>query len=108
MNQKPFSKNLLEIDLEKEAKKIAEQIRSILSKKLKRRGLVVALSGGIDSSTCVALAVHALGPERVFSLLMPERHSSDETLKLSTAVADKFKVNRVHEDISGILEALGR
>lgn len=107
MNKKLFSKELLDIDLEKEVDKITGQIRSILSKKLKRRGLVVALSGGIDSSTCVALAVRALGPERVFALLMPERHSSDDTLDLSTAVADEFQVDREHEDISEILEAIG-
>ena len=107
MNRKPFSKDLLEIDLEQETQKITTQIRTILGKQLKRRGLVVALSGGIDSSTCLALAVKAIGPERVFGLLMPERHSSEDTLDLSTAVADTFKVDRVHEDISDILEALG-
>ena len=107
MNRKPFSKDLLEIDLEQETQKITTQIRTILGKQLKRRGLVVALSGGIDSSTCLALASRAIGPERVFGLLMPERHSSEDTLDLSTAVADTFKVDRAHEDISGILEALG-
>ena len=107
MNKPSFTKDILKLDAEKEAKKIAEKIRLILSKKLKRRGLVVALSGGIDSSVSVGLAVKAIGPERVFALLMPERHSSNDTLDLSTSVADTFKVDRVHENISGILEALG-
>lgn len=102
-----FSKDILTIDPEKEVQKITTQIRLILTKKLKRRGLVVALSGGIDSSVTVGLAVKAIGPERVFALLMPERHSSDDTLDLSTSVADAFKVDRTHENISGILEALG-
>ena len=107
MPNQEFSNDILEIDLEKEVEKITKQIRSILTKTLKRRGLIVALSGGIDSSTCCALAVKALGPERVFALLMPERHSSDDTLDLSTLVADAFKVDRSYENISGILEALG-
>ena len=107
MPKPEFSKDLLEIDLEKEVEKITTQIRSILTKALKRRGLIVALSGGIDSSTCLALAIKALGPERVFALLMPERHSSGDTLDLSTSVADTFKVDRSYENISGILEALG-
>ncbi|MCP3894835.1 MAG: NAD(+) synthase, partial [Bacteroides sp.] len=68
---------------------------------------IVALSGGIDSSVSVGLTVNAIGPDRVFVLLMPERHSSDDTLELSTSVADTFKVDRAHENISGILEALG-
>ncbi len=107
MTKQPFSKNLLEIDLDQEVQKITTQIRTILTKQLKRRGLVVALSGGIDSSTCLALAVKALGPSKVFGLLMPERHSSDDTLDLSTSVADTFDVERSHENISGILEAVG-
>jgi NAD+ synthase len=107
MPKQPFSRAVLNIDPEKEVHAITESIRTILSKKLKRRGLVVALSGGIDSSVTAGLAVKALGSERVFALLMPERHSSDDTLDLSTSVADTFKLERAHENISGILESLG-
>lgn len=102
-----FSKNILNIDVEKEVQKITEQIRLILTKTLKRRGMIVGLSGGIDSSVSVGLAVRAVGPERVFALLMPERHSSDDTLAISTSVADAFKVERAYENISTILEAVG-
>ncbi|WP_459903491.1 NAD(+) synthase, partial [Desulfosarcina cetonica] len=102
-----FSKDILTIDTGKEADKICNQIRSLLTRKLKRRGLVVALSGGIDSSVSVGLAAKALGPERVVALLMPERHSSDDTLDLSKSVADTFGVKWYHEDISGVLAAVG-
>lgn len=107
MTKPQFSKDLLKIDPEREVQKITTQIRAILTKKLKRRGLVVALSGGIDSSVTAGLAVKTIGPERVFALLMPEHHSSDDTLELSTSVADTFEVSRAHENISGILEAVG-
>lgn len=107
MAKSPFSKDVLKLDLEKEALKICERIRTILSRQLRRRGLIVALSGGIDSSVTLGLSVKAIGPERVFALLMPERHSSEDTLALSTSVADAFKVERAYENISGILEALG-
>lgn len=107
MNEQTFSKDVLNIDPEREARKIAEQIKAILSTKLKRRGLVIALSGGIDSSVTVGLAVKAIGPKRVFALLMPERHSADDTLELSTIVADAFKVDRAYENISHILAAVG-
>ena len=43
---------------------------------LRRKGAVLGLSGGIDSSVAAALCVRALGPERVFGLFMPERDSS--------------------------------
>jgi NAD+ synthase len=103
----PFSKDVLTLDPEKELQKICSQIRSLMGKKIKRRGLVVALSGGIDSSVSVGLATRALGAERVVALLMPERHSSDDTLDLSKSVAETFGVNWFHEDISGVLEAVG-
>ena len=102
-----FTKDVLTLDPEKEVNKITGRIRELLSKQLKRRGLVVALSGGIDSSVTTALAVKAIGAGRVIVLLMPEQHSADETLDLSSMVADHFGVEKVHEDISDILDALG-
>lgn len=106
MTKPPFSKELLDFDMETEVNKITQQMKGLLGKTLKRRGLVVALSGGIDSSTCAALAVRAIGSGRVFSLLMPEKHSSDDTLELSRSVADKFGIRYEHNDISRILEAV--
>jgi NAD+ synthase len=107
MIKKTISKDVLNLDAEKEVEKICRRIRELLAKKLKRRGLVVGLSGGIDSSVTAALAVRAIGQERVIALLMPERHSADETLRLSNLVADHLGIERAYEDISGILESLG-
>jgi len=107
MKKQQFSKDVLTIDPEKEVEKITKQLRSFTAKQFKRRGLIVALSGGIDSSVTTALSVKALGSDRVLALLMPERHSSDDTLDLSTIVADHFGVEKIHEDISGILESVG-
>jgi NAD+ synthase len=103
----PFSKAVLDIDPVQETEKIALAIRSILSRMLKRRGLVIGVSGGIDSSVTLGLAVRALGPERVLALLMPERHSSPDTLTLSMAAADAYGVERTVVCISDILESLG-
>ena len=97
----------LRIEAAAEVEKICDRLRHILSKSLKRRGLVVAVSGGIDSSVTLALSVRAIGAERVVALQMPERHSSENTLDLSGKVADTFGVEKIHEDISGILEAVG-
>jgi len=102
-----FSKDVLKIDAEKEVDKICFRLREILTKQLKRRGLVVALSGGIDSSVTTGLAIKAIGKERVQILLMPERHSSEDTLSLSQSVVHHFDANSIHEDITGILKAVG-
>lgn len=102
-----FSKDVLRINPEKEVEKICGQLRRLLSKQFKRRGYVVGLSGGIDSSVTAALAARSVGPERVLALLMPEKHSSEDTLDLSASVADHFNIAKVHEDITEILEAVG-
>lgn len=82
-------------------------MRRVLATTLRRRGVVVGVSGGVDSAVTAALATRALGKERVLALLMPERHSSPETLDLSRLVAGHLGVRVVEEDITGLLEALG-
>ena len=101
-----FSAEVLAIDLEKEADRIASRIRDCMKKQLKRRGIVIGLSGGIDSSVTAALAVKALGKERVFGLEMPERHSAKETVSLSLSVIDHLGIESQRIDISPILESV--
>jgi NAD+ synthase len=102
-----FSSDVLKLDAEKEVEKISIRLKQIMAKQLKRRGLVIGLSGGIDSSVTAALSVKTLGADRVLALQMPERHSAEETLQLSGIVADHFGIEKIHEDISKILEAVG-
>lgn len=96
----------LRLDAAAEVARIAEVVRAVL-RSSRRRGVVVALSGGIDSSLVAALAVTALGPERVFGLHMPERESSEDTLALSELVSGKFGFDSVVEELTGPLEAVG-
>jgi NAD+ synthase len=91
---------------EKETERICIKLREALVN-FKRRGYVLGVSGGIDSSVTLGLCARAVGPEKVIALQMPERHSADETLDLSALVADTFGVRREHENISGILDAIG-
>jgi len=102
-----FSKDILTIDCAREVDRITNRMRDILAKQFKRRGFIVAISGGIDSSVTAALCVKTVGKERVFALQMPERHSSEDTLGLSTLVADCFGIEREYIDITTILEAVG-
>jgi len=102
-----FSSDILQLDPERETENIIVRLRALMRNEVKRRGLVVGLSGGIDSSVTAALAVRALGATRVFGLEMPERHSAPETRELSSALARALGIETAHEDISGILEALG-
>ena len=74
---------------------------------LKRRGAVLGLSGGVDSSVVAALCARALGPDRVLGLLMPERDSSPDALRLGRAAAEAAKIATALEDVGPSLEAAG-
>ncbi len=102
-----FSAELLGLDCEREAERIVTALRKQVFRRFRKKGVVVALSGGIDSSTVGALAVRAFGTEKVLGLQMPERDSSADTLSLSRLIADYLRIEAIHEDISGILEAAG-
>lgn len=99
--------DVLNIDYAAEADRIGAVIRAALKDPLKRQGIVLGLSGGIDSSTTAALCVHAIGRDRVFGLLMPERDSGEDTLRLSRMVAEHLQIRYAEENISSILDAFG-
>ena len=101
-----FGRASLRIDPELETAKISANLTAYLAQS-KRRGVVVALSGGIDSSVVAAVCVAALGRERVFGLHMPERESSSDTIMLSRLLAESLGIGSAFEEISPILEAAG-
>jgi NAD+ synthase len=107
MKKNNFTKDVLRIDPVKEVARIGQQLRRYLKNKLKRRGVVIGLSGGIDSSVTAAIAAKELGAGRILALLMPENHSDVETLELSKMMADHLGIAKIEEDISQILEAVG-
>ena len=98
---------LLSFDRDAEIARITSKLRELMRLHLKRRGLVVAMSGGIDSSVCAALAVRALGADKVFGLLMPERDSSSESATKGRLLAEHLGIRYVVEDIAPTLEAIG-
>lgn len=100
-------KQLLPLDHDAEITRTTEKIRELMRQHLRRRGLVVAMSGGIDSSVCAALAVKALGPDKVFGLLMPERDSSSESVVKGKLLAEHLGIRHTVEDIAPTLEAIG-
>jgi NAD+ synthase len=99
--------NVLDLDYEAEANHIAARLRETTARQLHRRGLVVAISGGIDSSVSCALAVRALGPDRVFTLILPEQDSSDDSAVRATLLAQHLGVRTETVDIAPALAAIG-
>ena len=105
--QTQLTPDVLRLDEAAEVARIAARIRESLRTPLNRRGLVVAISGGIDSSVCAALAVQAVGAERVFGLLLPERDSSSESGERGRQLAEHLGIEYRTEDIAPTLEAIG-
>ena len=101
-----FGPDSLSLDAAVEVRKICERIRELVVR-FRRKGAVVAMSGGIDSSVVASLCVAALGKDRVIGLLLPEKESSVDTLRLSRLIADMLGIESVLEDITPLLDAVG-
>ncbi len=97
----------LEIDPSATAQEIESAIRETVLSRLRRRGVVLGLSGGVDSSVVAALCVRALGNERVFGVMMPERECSDDSLRLAKKLAERLNIRTAVEDITAVLETAG-
>jgi NAD+ synthase len=102
-----LSPDVLAIDAAPVAHQIETRIRESILQQLKRKGAVLGLSGGIDSSVAAALCARALGRDRVLGLLMPEADSGEDTSRLARLLADYLGIRTVTEDITSILRAAG-
>ncbi len=90
-----------------ELERITAFIRTSVHKTLKRKGAVVGISGGIDSSVVLALCVRALGAPRVLGLMLPEGESSPESAELAETLAARLGVETLTEDITPALKGFG-
>jgi len=106
---KPFSKDILHIEnIDEYCNDIIVKLKADVAKKLQRRGGVIGISGGIDSSVCLALSAKAFGPKNVTAIMLPEQDSSDDSRMLAEKLATKFDVtNTIVEDITKALDGFG-
>lgn len=103
----PLTLATLALDAAAETERIAASMRDQVLKRFRRRGVVLGLSGGIDSSVTAALAARAVGADHVLGVLMPERDSDPDSLRLGRLVAEALGIATVVEDIAPMLEAAG-
>jgi NAD+ synthase len=99
--------DVLQIDCAVEASRIASAMVEIVARKLHRRGVIIAMSGGVDSSVCAALAVRAFGAEKIFGLLLPENDSNPLSADHGKLVAEQLGIPWAIEHIGPTLEAIG-
>ncbi len=102
-----LSRDALKLDAAAAVVEIERAIRSQVAETLHRRGAVIGLSGGVDSSVVTTLCARALGRERVLALLMPERDSEDVSATLGHKLASRLGIGTVVENIAPILAAAG-
>lgn len=106
--RKPFSKDIIHIEnIEQVCNDIIAKLKTDVAKKLQRRGGVIGISGGIDSSVCLALSAKAFGPQNVLAIMLPEQDSSDDSRELAEKLAAKFGVSTLIEDITKALNGFG-
>lgn len=102
-----FTMDSIYLDVNAETERLVNALKDAVAFKLKKRGAVVGVSGGIDSSVVLALCAKTFGPEKVLAIMMPERDSSPESKELATMLCDKFKVPYLLEDITDAVNGFG-
>ena len=107
MAKQKLDAHVLDMNADAIVDKVCARMREILKDDLNRRGLVIAMSGGIDSSVSAALSVKALGPERVYGLMLPERDSSGFSTARGRQLAEHLGIKYEVFDIAPALEAIG-
>lgn len=106
--RKPFSREIILLESpEKATGALVEKLRQDVLVNFKRQGAVVGISGGIDSSVCLALAVRAFGADKVTGIIMPEKDSSPDSEELALELAGVFGVRTIKEVITGALDGFG-
>ncbi|MGQ0655608.1 MAG: NAD(+) synthase [Betaproteobacteria bacterium] len=107
MNARFDPAQALRIDAAAISGHITASLRHQVQKLLRRRGVVLGLSGGVDSSVVAGLCVRAFGPQHVLGILMPENDSDPDSERLGRALAERFGIEVVLEDIGPALKAAG-
>ncbi|HCY81687.1 MAG TPA: NAD(+) synthase, partial [Xanthomarina gelatinilytica] len=106
--RKPFSKEIIRIDdIEQVCNRIVAKLKTDVTKNLQRRGAIVGISGGIDSSVCLALSAKAFGAKNVLGIMLPEQDSSDDSRQLAEQLAATYGVSTLVEDITKALDGFG-
>jgi len=97
----------LDLDCATESNRICNFIKEQIFAKFRRKGAVVGLSGGIDSSLIASLCVQSLGKDRVLGLILPEKESNSSSKGLGIACAEKLGISYEITDITPQIEAFG-
>jgi NAD+ synthase len=102
----PMDRSVLRIDAAAETDRIVQWMKET-TRGLRRTGAVLGISGGIDSSVCLALSVKAFGAERVVPLLLPDKDSDPASEDLARDLAAHYGVTPILESVTPALNGFG-
>jgi len=105
--QEKFDRNALHLNAAEETQKIVASLQQVIHQRLRKRGAVVGISGGIDSSVTLALCTRAFGAQNVLGVIMPEKESDPESQLIAIRLAESLQVQVVIEELTLALESLG-
>ena len=86
---------------------IIEFIKNEVFEIYQKKGVVIGLSGGIDSAITAALCTKSIGSEKILGLILPEKESDVNSKNLALQIAEKYNIDTETIDITNILESFG-
>ena len=101
-----FNLDVLKIDPAQELEKLSTFIMEQVRRVFRRKGIVVGLSGGIDSACMAAIAVHTVGKERVVGLVLPEKESNPVSAEFATKHAENLGIEHRQIDVSRTVDSV--
>ena len=85
--------------------KLSAFIKETVRNQFRKDGIIIGVSGGVDSAVIAALAVDALGRDRVHGLILPEKESSPSSRELGTDLCKALKISYDEVPITPMLES---
>jgi len=101
-----FNLDVLKIDPVQELDKLSEFIVGQVNAVFRKKGVIVGLSGGIDSACIAAVAVHALGKGNVIGLVLPESESNPISSEYAIKHAQALGIEHRQIDITSTVDSI--
>ena len=94
-------------NIENTISEITNFIKNEIFEIYQKKGVVIGLSGGIDSAITAALCTKSIGSEKILGLILPEKESDVNSKNLALQIAEKYNIDTKTIDITNILESFG-
>jgi NAD+ synthase len=102
-----FNRDVLKIDPAEQLEKLSRFLTEQVNVVFRRKGVVIGLSGGVDSACIAAIATHALGKDKVVGLILPEAEtnpiSSEYAIKHAQSLGVEYRQISITPTIDSVV-----